>query len=143
MSEAYEIVLIVHSFVRWWVIVASAATSIHSFWPRQGGASGAFEPRVGRAFALDRGGSRAVGLPEQFVPRAGARNDQHAQHDAGQDGQRAGQQALHGPPQLKLLPSAASRASSGAGCQKAWSSAGFLANFFIACTTFHRPTVSA
>ena len=45
--------------------------------------------------------------------------------------------------QLKLLPSAASFASSGAGCQNDWSSAGFLPNFFIACTTFHRPTVSA
>ena len=45
--------------------------------------------------------------------------------------------------QVKLLPSAASLASSGAGCQNAWSSAGFLPNFFIACTTFHRPTVSA
>jgi len=45
--------------------------------------------------------------------------------------------------QLKVLPSAANFASSGAGCQKAWSSAGFFANFFIACTTFHRPTVSA
>jgi hypothetical protein len=50
---------------------------------------------------------------------------------------------LEGGGQVKLLPSAASFASSGAGCQKAWSSAGFFANFFIAWTTFHSPTVSA
>jgi hypothetical protein len=50
MSDAYEIVLIVHSFVRWWVIVACAATSMHSFWPRAADASDAFELRVGRVF---------------------------------------------------------------------------------------------
>ena len=45
--------------------------------------------------------------------------------------------------QLKLLPSAASFASSGAGCQKLASSCGFFAKRCIACTTLYNPTVSA
>ena len=40
----------------------------------------------------------------------------------------------------KVLPSAASLASSGAGFQNAASSSGFLAKRFMACTTLNRPT---
>ena len=42
--------------------------------------------------------------------------------------------------QLKVLPSATRRASSGAGCQKAASSSGFSAKRCMAWTTLNRPT---
>ncbi len=45
--------------------------------------------------------------------------------------------------QLKVLPSAASRASSGAGCHDAASSSGLAAKRFMVCTTLYRPCVSA
>ena len=45
--------------------------------------------------------------------------------------------------QEKVLPSAARRASSGAGCQNVALSWGFFANCFIAATTLKSPWVSA
>jgi hypothetical protein len=50
MSEVYEVVLIVHSFIRWWVLVACASTAVYGLWPRQTGARSSFNWRVGRGF---------------------------------------------------------------------------------------------
>src|SRR3954468_11999967 len=58
---------------------------------------------VGRALALDRGGGRRIGPFEQLAPRAGARDEQHAQHDAGDHGQGAGDETLHGDASAEAL----------------------------------------
>ena len=51
--------------------------------------------------------------------------------------------AAHAASPLNVPPSAASRASSGAGFQKFASSVGFAANCFMRRTTSNSPTVSA
>jgi hypothetical protein len=50
MNELYDIVLVVHSFTRWWVLAVCASTLVYALWSGRTRADGGIELRVGRLF---------------------------------------------------------------------------------------------